>query len=172
MRVSSSGLWECGNRFSDFQGTVGRVGNLSLRYEPASRFAEVFHAFHPSRHFHSPCCLCRRRAFFRSQRLAPGVVRRWLFPLPSRSLLRLGTRLRRRPGDLLKSHRAVFVEHLQLALARLLHGDSRACSQSLIALRFQLQKRFSNRTTRSPETTRSASKQNTHFKSKRFDKRR
>ena len=82
--------------------------------------------------------LCRRHALFRLQRFTPGVVRRWLGPLPSRSLFRLWTRLR--PNDLFKSNRAALVEHLQLALARLLHGNSPARSQSLIAPRFQLQK--------------------------------
>ena len=77
---------------------------------------------------------------FRRQRLAPGVVRRRLVPLRSRSLFRLWARLRLRPGDLFKSHRAALLDHLQLPLARLLHGDSPARSQSLIALWLQLQK--------------------------------
>ena len=52
-KSSSSWLWEWGNRFSDFQETVGRVGNLSSRLAACSVFALVFHVFHPARHFHS-----------------------------------------------------------------------------------------------------------------------
>ena len=83
--------------------------------------------------------LCRRRTFFRPQRLAPRVVCRQFACRCGCAVL--GRRsLRLRPGDLFKSCLAAFLDHLQLALARLLHSDSGARVQSLMALRFQLQK--------------------------------
>jgi len=116
------------------------VGNLSLRCEPSALFAEVFHPVHAARHFHSPAFLVSSpHVFSTAATCAKGglppvcVSLRLCGAWPAESL-------RLRPGDLFKSCLAAFLDHLQLALARLLHSDSGARVQSLMALRFQLQK--------------------------------
>ena len=115
---SSSGLWNCGNRVSDFQGAVGRGENLSLPFLPCSLSREVFHAFH--RPVISTALRICRVPFFRPQRPPPGMIRRRLARPPNRSLLRLRTPLRLRPVDLVKGHRAVLETYPQLTVPSLL----------------------------------------------------
>ncbi len=51
---SSSGLWECGNRVSDFQGAVGRVGNLIVAGSHPVRSLERFSTLSTAPSFPQP----------------------------------------------------------------------------------------------------------------------
>ena len=54
---SSSGLWKCGNRVSDFQGAVGRGGKPLVALPCLLALSRGFPRFPQPRHFHSPTYL-------------------------------------------------------------------------------------------------------------------
>ncbi len=131
---SSSGLWNCGNRVAISKGRWEGWKTIHRSSNPVLLPREI-HAFHPTRHFHSPLMYSQR--FFRNTARRQGwsaagapALLLWCWFRPQ---------LWRRRGDHVVLDLVPVKPHLQALIAPLLDRHPCPRPHALVAFRLQLQ---------------------------------